>query len=111
MQAEQLKERIARVEQCADDARKACRNASSLPADVKDSIARLHEQASAAKHASPGASEDSLRQDVMQIEASADRAMQACRSAGSSIDPQTQQAVQRAHAEVSSLKKELMQEA
>jgi len=111
MQAEQLKERIARVEQCADDAKKACQNASSLPQDLKDSVARLHEQASAAKHAGDGASEDSLRQQVMQIEQSADRAMQACRSAGSGVDPQLQQAVQRAHAEASSLKKDLMAEA
>ena len=46
----------------------------------------------------------------MQLEETADRAMQACRSAGN-VDPQLQQAVQRAHAEASSLKKEMMQAA
>ena len=47
----------------------------------------------------------------MQLEETADRAMQACRNAGSSVDAQTQQAVQTAHAEICALKKELMQAA
>jgi hypothetical protein len=33
--------------------------------------------------------------------------MQACRNAGSSVDQRTQQAVQKAHDEISSLKKEV----
>jgi hypothetical protein len=74
---------------------------------------KLHEQASATKHATEGqesASQESFRRDILQLEESADRAMQACRSAGN-VDPQLQQAVQRAHGEASSLKKEMMQAA
>ena len=113
MQQEQLKQRIARVEEYADQAKQACMKGGNLPEDLKQSIATLHEQASATKHASQGqesASEDSLRKDVIQLEETADRAMQACRNAGN-VDPQVQQDVQRAHAEVSSLKKEMMQAA
>jgi hypothetical protein len=112
MQIEQLKQRIERIEQCADEAKQACQKGSP-PADLRDCVASLHQQASATKHASQGqesASEDSLRKDVMELENTADRAMQACRNAGN-VDPQLQQAVQRTHAEVSSLKKELMQAA
>ena len=113
MQTEQLKQRIERIEQCADDARRACQN-SSAPDDLKQCILEFHAQASAAKHATQGpesATEDSLRQSVIQLEETADRAMQACRSAGANLDPQVQQTVKQAHAETSSLKKELMQAA
>ena len=41
------------------------------------------------------------------VKTDADRAMQACRNAGNSVDPQLQQAVQRAHGEISSLKKQM----
>jgi len=43
---------------------------------------------------------------VSQLEQSGDRAKQACRSGGN-VDPQTQQAVQRAHDEISNLKKQI----
>ena len=112
MQIEQLKQRMDRIEESADQAKQACQRGSP-PSDLRESVARLHEQASAAKHAMQGqasASEENVRNVVMQLEATADRAMQACRNAGN-VDPQLQQAVQRAHAEASSLKKELMQAA
>jgi uncharacterized protein Yka (UPF0111/DUF47 family) len=111
MQIEQLKQRIDRIEESADQAKQACQKGSP-PSELRECVANLHQQASAAKHAAQGqsASEGSLRQDVVQLESAADRAMQACRSAGN-VDPQLQQAVQRTHAEASSLKKELMQAA
>jgi len=113
MQSEELKQRIARVEECADQARQACQK-GTVTADLRQCIDDLHQKARAAKHATQGqesASEDSLRKDVVQLEETADRAMQACRNAGSSVDAQTQQAVQQAHAEISGLKKDLMQAA
>jgi hypothetical protein len=47
-----------------------------------------------------------VREAVMQLEQAGDRAMQACRQAGS-VDAKLQQAVQRAHAEASNLKKQV----
>ena len=114
MQSEQLKQRIARVEQSADEARSACQKASFVPEDLKQAVLTLHEQASAAKHATQGqesASEDSLRKDVMQLEQTADRAMQACRMARDKMDPQLQQAIENAHREASALKHEMTQAA
>lgn len=113
MQIDELKQRIARVEEFADQAKQACQK-GTVTSDLRQSIDDLHQKARAAKHAGEGqesATEDSLRKDVMQIEESADRAMQACRNAGSSVDAQTQQAVLRVHAEASSLKKDMMQAA
>jgi hypothetical protein len=43
------------------------------------------------------------------MEQTADRAKQACSSAGGQIDQKTQQAVMQAHSEVSNLKKQLQQ--
>ena len=42
----------------------------------------------------------------MQLEQAGDRALQACRKAGN-VDQRVQQAVQRAHDEASSLKKQM----
>ena len=113
MQDQQLKQRIERIEEAADEAKRACQNGNP-PSELRECIATLHQQASATKHATQGqesATHDSLRKDVVELESTADRAMQACRNAGSAIDPQIDQAVRRAHAEASSLKKELLQEA
>lgn len=126
MQADQLKQSIQRIEQCADEAKRQVQQ-GSVPDELRQSILALHDQARQAQQQversqqqqgqggqggqqqgqgqQPG--QDSLRQAVMQMEQTGDRAMQACRKAGSSVDQQTQQSVQRLHDEVSSLKKQI----
>jgi hypothetical protein len=111
MQADQLKQRIDRIEECADQAKRAVQQ-GSVPAELRQTVDSLHQQARQAKmeaggQQQMGQGQDSLKQAVMQLEQTGDKAMQACRSSGGSIDPQTQQAVQRAHDEISSLKKQL----
>jgi hypothetical protein len=105
MNTQDITQCIDRVEQCADDAKRAMQSGSA-PQDLKQCIMDLHQQASRAKHNGSG-DEPTLRQTVMQLEQAADRAMQACRQAGGSVDPQTQQAVQSAHDELSRAKKQL----
>ena len=112
MQAEQLKERIHRIEECADEARRAVQQ-GSVPQELRQHVDSLHQQAKQAQMQvdsqqgqQMGQGQDSLRQAVMQLEQTADRAKQACQSGGN-VDPQTQQAVIRAHDEISSLKKQI----
>ena len=109
MQMSEVKQRIDRVEQCADEAEKAMQ-AGSVSGDLRQCVDAMHQQARQAQQAcSTGqqqGDQNQLRDVVMQLEQSGDRAMQACRKAGN-VDPQVQQAVQRAHAEASSLKKEM----
>ncbi|MBA2965532.1 MULTISPECIES: hypothetical protein [Ramlibacter] len=110
MQADQLKERINRIEQCADDAKRAVQ-AGSVPPELRQQVDQLHQQARQAKQdcdsqQQMGQSQDKMRQQVMQLEQTADRAKQAC-STASNLDPQAKQAVQRAHDEISSLKKQI----
>lgn len=109
MQTEQLQQRINRIEECADEAMK-CVQQGSVPGELRQQVDSLHQQAKQAKQEAGSQQQmgqDGLKQKVMQMEQTGDRAMQACRSAGSSVDQRTQQAVQRAHDEISSLKKEM----
>jgi hypothetical protein len=114
MQTDQLKERINRIEECADQAKQAVQ-AGSVPPELKQAVDSLHQQARQAKQDANnqqqmGQGQDSLKQAVMQMEQTGDRAMQACRNSGGKVDPQAQQAVQRAHDEISSLKKQIQME-
>ena len=109
MQADQLKQRIDKIEECADQALRAVQ-AGSAPQELRQAVDSLHSQAKQAQQAcnSPQQmGQDGMRNTVMQLEQTGDRAVQVCRSAGGNIDQQTQQAVQRAHDEISSLKKQI----
>jgi hypothetical protein len=105
MDTQNIRQSIERVEQCADEAKDSMRS-GNLPQDLQQCIQELHQQASRAKHAG-SSDENMLRQTVMQLEQTADRTMDASRRAGSQVDPKTQQAIQRAHDELSQLKKQM----
>lgn len=109
MQADQLKQSIQRAEECADQA-KAALQQGSAPDELKQSVMSLHSQLSQAQQQirqQPQMGESDLRNVVLQAEQASDRAMEACRQAGSSLDPQAQQAIQRAHEELSNTKKQI----
>lgn len=109
MQTSDLKQRIDRVEQCADEAERAIQ-AGSVTGELRQCVDAMHQQARQAQQACGSQQQQGdqsrLREAVMQLEQAGDRAMKACRSAGN-VDPQVQQAVQRAHDEASDLKKQL----
>ena len=111
VQAEQLKQSIHRIEECADEAKRAVQQQAAVPSELRDCVNNLHDQAKQVQQQVDSGQQqmgqDSIRQAVMQMEQTGDRAMQACRKAGNSIDPQTQQSVQRLHDEVSQLKKQI----
>ena len=113
MQGEQLKQGIQRIEECADEAKRAVEQGSAS-SELRQCVNTLHEQARQAQQQAQSqgqgqqqAGQEGLRNAVLQMEQTGDRAMQACRSAGDSVDPQTQQAVKRAHDEISGLKKQI----
>ena len=104
MQSQELKQSIERIEQCADDAKRAVQSGNVSP-DLRQQVESFHQQASQAKK-SGGADESALRQTVLQLESAADRLKAACQQAGN-VDPQLKQAIQRAHDEASRLKKQV----
>lgn len=105
MNGQELKQRIDAIEDLVDDAKDALQVGGGSDA-LRQAMEALHQQARQAKH-SGSTDEGQLRQAVMQIEEAADRAKQVCGTAGCQVDAQTQQAVLRAHDEVSRLKKEI----
>ena len=107
MQMNDVKQRIDRVEQCADDAEQAMRG-GQVSGDLRQSIDQMHAQARQAQQAAQAQQGDAsrMREPVAQLEQATDRAMDACRKA-SNVDPKLQQAIQKAHQEASSLKKEI----
>lgn len=113
MQMNQLKQRIDRVEQCADEAKQAVYG-SAAPAELRQCIDEMHQQArqvqqscDAQQQQQAGSDQGRIRDTVERLEQTGDRAMQACRNAGNSVDSRLQQAVQRAHDEISNLKQQM----
>ena len=105
MNAQELKQRIDRIEDLVDEAKDAL-EVSSAPQALQQAVESLHQQAREAKH-SNSMDEGLLRQAALRIEQAADQAKDACAQAGNAVDPQAQQAVLRAHEEASRLKKEI----
>jgi flagellar hook-basal body complex protein FliE len=109
MQMSEVKQRIDRVEECADEAERAVQ-AGSVPGELRQSVDAMHQQARQAQQACSAQQQQGdqtrLREVVMQLEQAGDRAMKALRNSGN-VDPRVQQAVQRAHDEASDLKKQL----
>jgi hypothetical protein len=111
MQINDIKQRIDRVEECADQAERALQSGQVDP-QLRQSIDAVHQQARQAQQACQSQSQQQmgdasqLRSVVEQLEQAADRAMDACRQAGN-VDPQLKQAIQQAHQEASSLKKQI----
>ena len=109
MQMEQMRESAERIEQCADDALQAVQRAGSgTPNELRDTVKQMHQQARALRdEARQATDEQQIAGQVETLEQTGDRAKQACRMAGSGIDPQLQSAVMRAHDEISSFKKQM----
>ena len=109
MQMNELKQRIDKVEEFVDEAKRSVQ-AGSVPNELRQSVDQMHQQAREAQQQcdlqQQQGDASGLRDVVNQLEQAGDRAMQACRNAGS-VDPQVQQAVQRAHQEASQLKKQI----
>jgi hypothetical protein len=110
MQSSEIKQSIDNIEECADEAKRACGSASG---DLQQAVQQLHSQAHQAQQmmGAGGSSQQQgdtsrMREPVMQLEQAADRAMQACRTAGN-VDPQLKDAIQRAHQQASQLKKQV----
>jgi uncharacterized protein Yka (UPF0111/DUF47 family) len=109
MQKEQMRETADRIEQCADEALQALQRAGGgAPDELRDCVKQMHQEARELRDvARQAGDEEQIAGRVARLEQTGDRAKQACRTAGSRIDPQLQSAVMRAHDEISSFKKQM----
>lgn len=106
MDTQTLKNAIDAIESAADKAMAALKK-GQVDADLQQRVEDLHQQARTKRSLDD---QDQLQQAVLDIERSADRAMQACRSAAQ-VDPALQQAIQDAHQQASQLKHQLQAKA
>jgi hypothetical protein len=108
MDTGQFQQRVERIEQCADEAVKAMKQAGDAPDELRQCVTRLHEQARQLRAEARQASDQTqLSGSVDSLEQTGDRAKAACRGAGNRVDPQLQSAVMKAHDEISGLKKQM----
>jgi Zn-dependent oligopeptidase len=107
MQAEQIKQQFAQIEQCVQQATQACQADQAAPQELKDSVRELGDQAKQAhEFMQREKDEASLRQCIDDLEESGDRAKQACESAGN-VSSKVKDAVLKAHQTISQLKHQL----
>lgn len=109
MQMSQVQDSVNRIEQCADEAMAALRHSGGqTPEELRQCVDEMHSQSRQARQMAQQSSDQGQMVGCVDgLEQIGDRAMQACQKAGGQLDPQVQQAVKRAHDEISSLKKQM----
>jgi hypothetical protein len=102
-----IRQCINDIEQATDEAKRAVQS-GPVAEPLRHCVEAMHQQASSAKKqmgSSPD--EQGQRQIVTQLEEAADKALEACKTSGTTVQPQLQQAIQRAHDEAKKLKKQM----
>src|SRR5690349_23452002 len=100
MQIDQARESANRIEQCADDAVRALQGDDGAPAELRDSVSQMHQEARRVRDlARQSSDEQQLAGAVDRLEQLGDRAKQACMSAGDDVDAELRSAVVKAHDE------------
>lgn len=108
MQSTHVQSSLDRIEQCTDEAVDAMRNAgTNAPDELRQSVSEMHRQAREVRNLARRGQPEDLDSRIDTLEQTGDRAKEACRNAGSNVDPQLQSAVTRAHDEIANLKKQL----
>ena len=107
MQAGQIRERLTKIEQCVDDAARACQVGRDVPDELRRAIDELeHESDRAKQMIETDTAEDHVRDCVDRLEELGDRAMRYCNEARV-LDQTVQNAVTQAHDMISTLKHQL----
>ena len=109
MQMTQVQQSMDQIEECADQAMAALRSdGDAAPDELRRCVSDMHRQARQARDlARQSSDEKEVVGSIDKLEETGDRAMRACREAGTGVAPQLQTAVKRTHDEISRLKHEL----
>lgn len=108
MQPSHVKDEFPRIEQCIDNAAQICQLTSGIPDDLRDCLSELDRESDRAKAMlMEEQNGNRIVQCIDALEKIGDRAMQACKQAGNSVDDQLQKAVKDAHDALSDLKHRL----
>ena len=106
MQVSEIRQRFNHVQQTIQNASQACRQATSLPMDLKDCIQQLDQKSGQAQQMMQSQDENQIRQCIDDLEELGDKAKDACERSGA-VDNNVKNAVLQAHRELSDLKHQL----
>jgi ABC-type transporter Mla subunit MlaD len=108
MQASQVKEQFPRIQRSIDQAAQLCQTTNQVPEDLRNCIAQLDQEGSQANEMLAQETNDNkIIECVDRLEKLGDRALQACKQAGNTVDEDVQSAVKQAHDEIADLKHRL----
>jgi ABC-type transporter Mla subunit MlaD len=108
MQASQVKEQFPRIQRSIDQAAQLCQTSNQVPDDLRDCIAQLDQEGDEANQViSQETNDNKIIACIDRLEKLGDRAMEACKQAGNSVDQDVQSAVKEAHQALSDLKHRL----
>lgn len=109
MQPSQVKDFFPSVEQSIDNAAELCQITSDVPDDVRECLSELERESDRAKRILENEDNDNrIIECIDRLEKLGDRAIQACREAGDTIDPQVGNATQLAHDAIADMKRRML---
>ena len=108
MPVNQVKQQFPQIKQHIGNAERICQSSQSVPQELKQALGQLDQRSTEAQQMMQSEQDEQrIVQCVDELEQLSDQAIQACRQAGASIDPQLKNAVQSAHDGLSNLKHQL----
>lgn len=109
MQPNQVRDYFSSVEQSIGNAAELCQITSDVPEDVRECLSELERESDHARHMLEEEDDDNRIIDCIdRLEKLGDRAIQACREAGNTVDPQVEHAAQQARDAIADMKRRLL---
>ena len=109
MQPSQVKDFFPSVEESIDNAAELCQITSDVPDDVRECLSELERESDHSKRILENENNDNrIIECIDRLEKLSDRAIQACREAGDTLDPQVENATQLAHDAIADIKRRML---
>ena len=106
LQASDMQQRFAHLQQTVSEAYRTCHSDKTIPTDLMNWVDELDKECKSAKKVMSSHDEDRIRQWIDDLERIGDRAERACLQAGG-LDARIMSAVSSMHSELSDLKRQL----
>jgi hypothetical protein len=106
MQVNEIQQRFNQIERSIGKATTACQADTTIPAELKNCVSQLDQQAEQVRQALQAQDEASIRQYVDSLEQLGDQAEKALKRAGN-VNNQIKNVVRQVHSELSDLKHQL----
>jgi hypothetical protein len=109
MQSSQVRDYFSSVEQSIGNAAELCQLTSDVPEDVRECLSELERESDHARRMLDDEDDDNLIIECIdRLEKLGDRAIEACREAGNTVNPQLGNAAQQARDAIADMKRRLL---